>query len=105
MKMLIYFILFIGIICPDPRKPSKLVKKCFIESIGEKETKALLSSFRKYHRSNGKAKFAKFITEKKPELKETLQKCSIKKKMILNKSKTKEGKKFLSPNIKRSFKK
>ena len=86
MKTFIYILLFISIICSDPRKPSKFTRNCLIEELGEEKVKNLFASFRKYHRSNGKAKFSEFIYDKKPELKETLEKCrNIKKKRRLDK--------------------
>ena len=87
MKLFIYILLFISAICFDPRKPSKFTKKCLLKELGEQKTKDLFSSFRKYHRSNGKANFSEFIDKKKPELKETLEKCSKNKGRRLEKEK------------------
>ena len=75
MKIFLYIFLFVTIFCSDPRRPSKSTKQCLIKQLGEEQAKSLFSSFRKYHRSNGKAKFTEFINNKKPELKETLEKC------------------------------
>ena len=79
MKTLLYALLFAVVFCFDPRMPSKSTKQCLIKQLGEEQTKSLFSSFRKYHRSNGKAKFTEFINIKKPELKDTLEKCLDKK--------------------------
>ena len=79
MKTLLYALLFTVIFCYDPRMPSKSTKQCLIKQLGEEQTKSLFSSFRQYHRSNGKAKFTEFINIKKPELKDTLEKCLDKK--------------------------
>ena len=75
MKTYIYLLLFLCVICADNRKPSKKAKHCLVEKLGKEEVKSLLSSFRKYHRSHGKAKFPEFIDDKRPELKETLEEC------------------------------
>ena len=75
MKAYIFLILFLSISCKDPRRPSKYTKQCLKEKLGKEEVKSLLSSFRKYHRSHGKANFTEFIYDRKPELKATLEKC------------------------------
>ena len=93
MKNYIFIILILGTICSDHRRPSKYTKNCFINALGEEKTKALLSSFRKYHRTNGKAKFSDFIIAKRPELKETLEKC-LEKKRTLN-GEDNEGEKII----------
>ena len=80
MKIYIYILLFISIICGDPRRPTKLTKQCLMKELGIEKVKSLILSFRKYHRTNGKAKFSEFIYEKKPEFKEVLDKCKLNKK-------------------------
>ena len=75
MKAYIFLMLFLSILCKDPRRPSKYTKQCLKEKLGKEEVKSLLSSFRKYHRSHGKANFTEFIYDRKPELKATLEKC------------------------------
>ena len=95
MKVYIYLILFLSIICKDIRKPIKATLKCFRQKFGKEKVKSLLASFRKYHRSNGKANFTVFINDRKPELKETLEKCllkGLKEKRRLNKEKKLEKK-------------
>ena len=78
MKAYIYLILFLSIVCKDLRRPGRTTLKCFKKLLGEEQVKELFASFRKYHRSNGKANFSEFINDRKPELKETLEKCSLK---------------------------
>ena len=80
MKTYLYIILFAIIICPDTRRPSKNTIQCLIKELGDEKVKSLFSSFRKYHRSNGKAKFNEFIENKKTDFKEVLEKCMNKKK-------------------------
>ena len=80
MKAYLYILLFVIIICPDTRKPSKNTIQCLIKELGDEKVKSLFSSFRKYHRSNGKAKFNEFIENKKTDFKEVLEKCMNKKK-------------------------
>ena len=90
MRSYIYILLFISIACTDIRKPLKATKECLMKELGEEKAKALFSSFRKYHRSNGKAKFNEFINDKKPELKEILEKCLDKKLRKLENVRSKE---------------
>ena len=80
MKTYLYILLFVIIICPDTRRPSKNTIQCLIKELGDEKVKSLFSSFRKYHRSNGKAKFNEFIYNKKTDFKEVLEKCMNKKK-------------------------
>ena len=80
MKTYLYILLFVIIICPDTRRPSKNTIQCLIKELGDEKVKSLFSSFRKYHRSNGKAKFNEFIENKKTDFKEVLDKCMNKKK-------------------------
>ena len=80
MKAYLYILLFVIIICPDTRRPSKNTIQCLIKELGDEKVKSLFSSFRKYHRSNGKAKFNEFIENKKTDFKEVLEKCMNKKK-------------------------
>ena len=80
MKKYLFIFLFSIIICPDTRKPSKNTIQCLIKELGDEKVKSLFSSFRKYHRSNGKAKFNEFIYNKKTDFKEVLDKCMNKKK-------------------------
>ena len=90
MKAYIYLILFLSVVCKDLRRPGRTTLKCFKKLLGEEQVKELFASFRKYHRSNGKANFTEFINDKKPELKETLEKCllkGLKEKRRLNKVK------------------
>ena len=79
MKAYLYILLFVIIICPDTRRPSKNTIQCLIKELGDEKVKSLFSSFRKYHRSNGKAKFNEFIENKKTDFKEVLEKCMNKK--------------------------
>ena len=95
MKAYIYLILFLSIVCKDLRRPTKATLKCLRQKLGKEQVKSLHASFRKYHRSNGKANFTEFINDKKPELKETLEKCllkGLKEKRRLNKEKKLEKK-------------
>ena len=82
-------ILLIGVFCYDYRKPSAAAKKCMEKKMGKENTKKLLESLRKYHRTNGKATILDFILEKRPELKDVAEECllKIKKKRRLDKEK------------------
>ena len=71
-------ILLIGVFCYDYRKPSAAAKKCMEKKMGKENTKKLLESLRKYHRTNGKATILDFILEKRPELKDVAEKCLLK---------------------------
>ena len=99
MRTYIYLILLLGIICSDKRKPSKVVKKCFIDSLGEEKAKLLFASFRKFHRHDGKMKFAEYINTQTPEHKELLEQCLAEKKRRLKLKRKKEDRK-LSANMK-----
>ena len=101
MKTYIYLLLFLCVICADHRKPSKKTKHCLVEKLGKEQVKSLLSSFRKYHRSHGKAKFPEFINDKRPDLNETLNECLKKSRRLKRKlSKAKKMKKNLRDMLK-----
>ena len=84
MKTYIYLILFLSILCKDPRRPNKATIKCLRQKLGKEPVKSLLESFRKYHRSHGKANFTEFINVKKSILKATLEKCLLENKRRLD---------------------
>ena len=95
MKAYIYLIILISIACKDIRRPTKATLKCLRQKLGKEQVKSLFASFRKYHRSNGKANFTVFINDRKPELKNTLEKClakEIKERRRLQKEKKSEKK-------------
>ena len=66
MKAYIYLIILISIACKDIRRPTKATLKCLRQKLGKEQVKSLFASFRKYHRSNGKANFTVFINDRKP---------------------------------------
>ena len=76
--LLLFFFLFVFAICSDYRRPSKSQIKCFIREIGMVETKKLLESLRKYHRTNGKATLLDYILQKRLDLKAVSDKCLLK---------------------------
>ena len=76
----VYFliILFIGAFCRDYRWPTGTQIKCFKKYIGEGGVKKLLESFRKYHRSHGKATLLDYILDKRGDLKSISDECLLK---------------------------
>ena len=84
MKTYIYLILFLSILCKDLRRPTRATIKCLRQKLGKEPVKSLLESFRKYHRSHGKANFTEFINVKKSILKATLEKCLLENKRRLD---------------------
>ena len=77
-NFLLLIILLIGVFCYDYRKPNAAARKCMEKKMGKENTKKLLESLRKYHRTNGKATILDFILEKRPELKDVAEECLLK---------------------------
>ena len=77
-----YFIflsfLFFTVYCGDYRKPTRAQRNCFAKKIGEEETKKLILSLRKYHRTNGKATLLDYILDKRTDLKSIADECLLK---------------------------
>ena len=97
----VLLILFISISCSDYRKPSKSERKCLVKKLGEAETKKLLASLRKYHRTNGKATLYYYILARRPDLKEISAECLLKiKKRRLDKTEDAISKAFDNPLVK-----
>jgi hypothetical protein len=84
-----YFILlsllFFTVFCGDYRKPTRAQRNCFVKNIGEEETKKLIISLRKYHRTNGKATLLDYILDKRTDLKNIADECLLKIKRRLDK--------------------
>ena len=84
-----YFILisllFFTVFCGDYRKPTRAQRNCFVKNIGEEETKKLIISLRKYHRTNGKATLLDYILDKRTDLKNIANECLLKIKRRLDK--------------------
>ena len=84
-----YFILqaflFFTVFCGDYRKPTRAQRNCIAKKIGEEETKKLILSLRKYHRTNGKATLLDYILDKRGDLKSVADECLLKIKRRLDK--------------------
>ena len=84
-----YFILlsylFFTVFCGDYRKPTRAQRNCISKKIGEEETKKLILSLRKYHRTNGKATLLDYILDKRTDLKNIANECLLKIKRRLDK--------------------
>ena len=84
-----YFILlsflFFTVFCGDYRKPTRAQRNCISKKIGEEETKKLILSLRKYHRTNGKATLLDYILDKRLDLKDLVNECLLKTKRRLDK--------------------
>ena len=77
MKNVLLLFLLIGVFCGDYRRPSPTQKKCIEKKIGKEQTKKLLESLRKYHRTNGKATILDYILEKRGDLKGVAEECLL----------------------------
>ena len=77
-----YFILlsflFLTVFCGDYRKPTRAQRNCIASKIGEEETKKLILSLRKYHRTNGKATLLDYILKKREDLRSVANECLLK---------------------------
>ena len=105
MRIFLYLILFLSIICTDIPKPSKYIRNSFKKSLGKKGFRILYNSFKKYHRSHEEATFPEFIKAKRPELNPMLNKFKKKgrklsKKRFLEESKTKNLKQDMIKEVK-----
>ena len=105
MKIFLYLILFLSIICSDIRKPSKYIRNSFKKSLGKKGFRILYNSFKKYHRSHEEATFPEFIKAKRPELNPMLNKFKKKgrklsKKLFIEKLKEKNVKEDIINEVK-----
>ena len=79
MKYFIFLsFLFFTVFCGDYRKPTRAQRNCFVNKIGEEETKKLILSLRKYHRTNGKATLLDYILDKRTDLKNIANECLLK---------------------------
>lgn len=87
--LLLIIVLLVGAFCGDYRMPSQKQKKCIEKKIGKEETKKLIESLIKYHKTNAKATILEYILDRRPELKDVAEECllNIKRRRRLNRRK------------------
>ena len=78
MRIILYLLLFLNIICENEKKPSKYIKKCFKKRIGKGGYDILYYKFEDYLKLNKEASFSDLIKVKVPELNQLLNKCKEK---------------------------
>ena len=75
MRIILYLLLFLSIICAKIKKPSDYIKKSFRKRIGKGGYDILYDKYVKYNELNSEATFDKYIREKEPELIPLLTRC------------------------------
>ena len=84
MRIILYLLLFLSIICEDIREVTKFLQECFQKKLGRQGYLALYEKYIIYYTWHARISFPDYIIFKEPELHPLYDECMEEKKKYKN---------------------